>query len=277
MKKNLEEMIQSLLFDEDAKAFLITEDRILNSESSAIRESSFAPLVVAGEGCGLSMYAKAYSAIVDASIAQKIRGSETFIELGFPKNNEEEERRFFASPRLAASIRNRFYGTMCISFDEFDGQDLIQSESLEKLIDFVEENKANIHFIFHILPEFSAKNKLIAALQTVVDITEVHLEKPDADIGYTYFMKELCDLGYQFDDATEEYIKDTMLPIVVSQKAYSGFKSLNLLVERLNLETVYCQDRDDRMIDRPLVDRLLNKYEQDEYAKGEQSRIGFRL
>ncbi len=277
MKKDLEERIQSLLFDEDAKSFLVTVDRILNSESSAIRESSFAPLVVAGEGCGLSMYAKAYSAIVDASLAQRIRGSETFIELGFPKDNEEEEKRFFASPRLVASTRNRFYGTMCVSFDEFSGTDLIQSESLERLIDFVEENKANIHFIFHILPEFSAKNKLIAALQTVVDITEVHLEKPGADIGYTYFMKELCDLGYQFDDETKEYIKDTMLPIVISQRTYSGFKSLNLLVERLNLETVYCHECDEGMIDRTLVDRLLNKFEQDEYVKGESSRIGFRM
>lgn len=277
MKKELEDLVGSLLVDEQAKAFLRTEDRILNSESSTIRGSSFAPLIVAEEGCGLSIYAKAYSAIVDASLAQRICGTQTFIELGFPKNNEVDERRFFASARLAASIRNRFYGTMCISFDEYDGQDLITSESLEKLIDFVEENKANIHFIFHILPEFSAKNKLIAALQTVVDITEVHLEKPDADKGYTYVMRELGDLGYKFDEETQEYIKDTALPIVVSQKAYNGYKSLNSFVERLNLETVYCGECDDITIDRTVVDRLLNKLDQEEFVKGEQVRIGFRM
>ena len=116
MNTQIEQMISVLLIDEEAKNSLRVADRVLNSKSEGVRSSAFVPLVIAGEGCGFSSYGRVYSAIVDASASQPIKGASTFLELVFPKDNEKDEKMFYASPRMVASIRNRFYGTMLVSF-----------------------------------------------------------------------------------------------------------------------------------------------------------------
>lgn len=67
---------------------------------------------------------------------------------------------------------------MLIPLKEYAGQDLIKNESFIHLSEFVELNKTDIHFLFHILPRYDARNQLIVRLQDIVNIPEVFLDNP---------------------------------------------------------------------------------------------------
>ena len=275
MNKRIEKMIKMLLVDDEAKAFLRTADRVLNSGSVSIRNNAFVPLVVAGEGCGFSSFGRVYSEIVDASRFQTIRGTASFLELVFPKDNERDERLFFASPRRAASTRNRFYGTMLISFKEYAGKDLIESSSLEKLLKFMDENKANIRYVLHIMPGFTAESKLIALLQDVVNVTEIHLDKPGIDNGFLYMMEGLKSQGVEVAEDVKKCIKEKALPNIVERKSYSGYKTLNAFMERLKFEAAMALKNGECRVDKTVLDILLDKMEKEEADKNESPRMGF--
>lgn len=276
MNKKIEQMISLLFVDEEAKDVLRTADRILNSNVESVRSNVFVPLVVAGEGCGFSSFGRVFSAIVDASAAQSVRGSSSFLELVFPKDNERDENMFFASPRMAASVRNRFYGTMLISFKEYCGQDLIESDSLKNLMGFMEDNKSNIRFVLHITPEFSAKSRLKAALQNIVNIAEVHLEKPNADKSYSYVIQELKAQGVEIDDDAKKCIKEKALPRMVGRKSYSGYKSLNVFLRRLRFEAALLTDSGKCRINLEVLAYLLALIEKEEALSREEiPGIGF--
>lgn len=276
MNKNIEHMLATLLVGNDAKDVLKGIDKILNSKSSKIRESASALLVIAGEGCGFSSYGRVYSEIVDSSLALKVKGKETFIELVYPKDNERDERLFFASPRRMASIRNRYYGTMLISLKEYKGADLIKSDSFSRLLEFVSLNKGNIHFMFQILPDFSAKNQLVSRLQEVTNVTEVVLDNPTIDGGYTYVVSELKKHGYIIDDKALALLKDDILPGITSGKSYMGYRTLNALLERVHLEVAMSMDGDEMVLKGNTMKGLKDKFErEEELSKGETVKIGF--
>lgn len=276
MNSSIEKMIASLLVDKQAKDILRGADRILNSKLEKVRENASALLVIAGEGCGFSSYGRVYSAIVDASVSQPIRGTSTFLELVFPKDNEADEKLFFASPRRKASIRNRFYGTMLISLKEYTGQDLIKSVSFKHLLEFIELNKTNIHFLFHVLPEFDARNQLIARLQNVVNITEVFLDKPDLENSYAYVVSELRNQGYLIGEAAHQCLKEKVLPSVISRKTYTGYRSLNNLLGRLNYETAMMTENDELVISQYILNNLIAKFEKEKrLSENETIKIGF--
>lgn len=276
MNKNIEHMLATLLVGNDAKDVLKGIDKILNSKSGKIRESASALLVTAGEGCGFSIYGRVYSEIVDSSLALKVKGKETFIELVYPKDNERDERLFFASPRRMASICNRYYGTMLISLKEYKGADLIKSDSFSRLLEFVSLNKGNIHFMFQILPDFSAKNQLVSRLQEVTNVTEVVLDNPTIDSGYTYVVSELKKHGYIIDEKALALLKDDILPGITSGKSYMGYRTLNALLERVHLEVAMSMDGDEMVLKGNTMKGLKDKFErEEELSKGETVKIGF--
>lgn len=276
MNSNIEQMISTLLVDNQAKDALRGADRVLNSKSKQVRESASTLLVIAGEGCGFSSYGRVYSAIVDASISQPIRGTSTFLELVFPKNNEADEKLFFASPRRKASIRNRFYGTMLISLKEYTGQDLIKSESFTHLLEFIELNKANIHFVFHILPGFDARNQLIVRLQDIVNITEVFLDKPNVENSYAYVISKLKSQGYVIGETAQKCLREKVLPDVISRKTYTGYRSLNNLLGRLNFEVAMMPENEEMVVSEHVLDSLMVKFKKEkQFSENEAPQIGF--
>lgn len=278
MNKNIEHMLSTLLVGNDAKDALRGLDKILNSKSSKIRESASALLVTAGEGCGFTSYGRVYSEIVNSSLALKVKGKETFIELVYPKDNERDERLFFASPRRMASIRNHYYGTMLISLKEFEGNDLIKSESFVRLLEFVSLNKGNIHFMFQILPNFSAKNQLVSRLQEVTNVTEVVLDNPTIDSGYTYVVSELKKQGYTIDEKALTLLEDDILPEITSGKSYMGYRTLNSLLERVHLEVAMAMDGDEMILKGNTLKSLKYKFErEEELSKDETVKIGFGM
>lgn len=276
MNQNIEEKLATLLVGDDAINALKGIDKVLNSKHSKIRESASALLVTAGEGCGFSSYGRVYSEIVDSSLALKVKGKSTFIELVFPNNNEKDERLFFASPRRIASIRNRYYGTMLISFKEYKGLDLIKSESLSRLLEFVSLNKGNIYFMFQILPDFSAKNQLLLRLQEVINVTEVILDNPTIDCGYKYVVSELTKQGYTIDDNALIMLKNDILPEITSGKSYMGYRTLNTFLDRVHLEVAMVMDGDEMLLKYNTLKGLKDKIVKEEkIGMGEVMKVGF--
>lgn len=274
MNKKIEQMLSTLLVGNEAKNVLKGIDKILNSKSLAIRESAPTLLVTAGEGCGFSSYGRVYSEIVDSSLALKVKGKESFIELVYPKDNERDEKLFFASPRKIASVRNRYYGTMLISLKEYTGADLIKSDSFNRLLEFISLNKGNIHFMLQILPDFSAKNQLVSRLQDVTNVTEVVLDNPTIDSGYTYIVSELMKHGYIIDEKALALLKDDILPGITSGMSYHGYRTLNALLERVHLEVA--MDGDEMVLKGNTMKGLKDKFEREkELTKSETVKIGF--
>lgn len=278
MNKQIEQMISELLIDEEAKQSLKVIDRVLNSDSELVRGSAYIPLVIAGEGCGFTSFGRVYSAIVDASAAQPIRGTSTFLDLVFPKDNERDESLFFASPRTAASVRNRFYGTMLISFKEFDGRDLTGSASFKNLLEFMENNIDNIRFVLHITPDFTAKAGLISALQSIAYVEEICLDVPDARKGCDYLTDQLKRQGIVIDKEAVSFLRKTVLPELVSRKTYAGYKTLNTFLARLALEAAIIAESSDCRIDKALIAGAMDKVGKHEgQSDSDTRRIGFRI
>lgn len=276
MNKVIEKELNALFIDEEAKNCLRTIDRIFSVKSGSKDLVRTALLVTAGDGCGVSSYGKVYSLIVDSSPCLKVRGSESFLELVFPKDSEKEERLFFASPRRIASIRNRFYGTMLISFREYSGKDLLCSDSFNRLLNFISENRNNIHFVFHVLPEFSAKKQLLLKMKDVVNIMEVQLDKPTLDNGFAYVVAKLEECGYEVLKGAKTVLKEEILPDIISDKYYMGYRSLNALVERIHFEIALVGRGCEIDVSESILISIMKKYKE-ENTYMEVPKFGFSM
>lgn len=262
---------------ENAKETLEMVYKLANHANVRSREAVPSLLVVAENGYECSCYGKAYSRILEQSPILSIRGSLTYMELVFPKNQPQDEQKFFSSPQRAACIRNRFYGTMLVSFEEYMGTDLLKSDSLLRLLDFVEQNKKNIYFVFYVSPEFNAKSQLLAKLRKYINIVEVVLEQPDVDMGYRYVKKELNHMGYILEAPVCEQIRTVILPDWVSGSGYEGYKSLDNLVSRISYEMMISPEEKDMIINTRVMESFLLKYEQEKCDAKEIPQWGFHV
>ncbi len=268
--------IDLLLVNEDIKKTLKkieTMTRLEESSKSNIVPSIF---LIADRGCGVSSLGKVYSGIIDNSVLMGIRGSETFIELVFPKDNPQDENLFFSSPQRAASIRNRFYGTMLISFEEFEGQDLLKSESFIKLLHFVESNKENIYFIFRILPEYSTKRQLKAHLRKIVNIVEITMNKPDVKMACDYVISELKEKGLVLTNESRNLLEGKVFDVIVKADSYEGYKSLDKLISEIEYELAYAGNTD-KLITDSIIEAVVEKCIDDYMTKDTRTRIGFGM
>lgn len=148
-----------------------------------------------------------------------------------------------ASPGRVVTNRNHFLGTMMISLCEFEGKELIKSESFERLIQFLDSNKEYIHFVIHILPEFKEKQELLTRLRKLMHVMEVTLTIPDVNDSYAYIMKELVRRKYLITDEVADNLKQEILPVLCASKAFCGYTTLENLIHRIAYELVFDQDR----------------------------------
>ncbi len=275
MNKEIVQKMESLPINHEAEEFLRKADLVLNAKDMSVRGMAIAPLVIAADRTLFSDYGRIYAAIVDASPFRKVTGSESFLELTFPKDNFEDEKLFYASPRIASSIRNRFYGTMLISLREFEGQDLMKSDSVRRLLGFLAENVDTIRFAFHILPGFSAKQSLAGELMKVMNITMITLEEPTVEEAYSYVVSKLTESGFVIEVDALRYIREYVIPDLNSRKACSAYSSLDAFVTGLNLELV-TENGIRKQICKASVEMLLNRMEET-LGINELAGIGFRV
>lgn len=278
MNKKTEKKLNMLFMNNAAREALYKADKLHNSSHKQIRDSAPNLLVIAPEGSGLTTYAEVYSEILDSSENLKVRGRKTYIELTFPKDNEKDERRFFLSPVIAADYCNRFYGTMVVSLREFSGTDLIKSKSLVNLLEFVELNKNNIKFIFHILPEFSADKKLLSKLREITNVDLVELEKPNAELALLQLIGELSDSGVSMSEEAINILRSELLPYFVNQDNYRGYKSLKLLIDRLYREMGMSNENETNLLlyDYMVVDLMNDIRKENDERNDNACCIGFR-
>lgn len=267
-------MIDSLLVDEDVKRTLKKIEKMTHLEDAS--KSNMVPSVflVAERGCGVSSLGKVYREIIDNSAFMGIRGSETYIELVFPKDNPLDENLFFSSPQRAASVRNRFYGTMLISFEEFDGQDLLRSESFKRLLHFVESNKENIYFVFHVLPEYSPKSQLVARLREFLNIVEITINRPDFKMAFSYVVSELLKKELIFTDESRSLFEEGVLDVIVNSNIFAGYKTLDKLVCEIEYEMAYSETTG-KVITKAIIEAMAEKYSNDIKATVAGTKIGF--
>ncbi len=276
MNDRLRRMIDELLIDDNGKEVLYATDRILNSDSKSIRGSIFTPLIISSEGCGLSSFGKAYSEIVSNSQFFVQKGNTNFLELVFPKGNDESEKLFFSSPLRAASTTNRFYGTIIVSLTEYEGNDLVRSDSFDRLLEFCKQNKENIRFIFHISPGFKVKSVLISAFQEIFPVQEVNLDKPGLEKSVEYVISEMEKESIGFEEGAKDILSKRLIPMILSRRSFSGYRSLNILIGRMTLEyTMNGQDQQ-RVITTSVVESLLNRMDK-EITVEPAHKIGFSM
>lgn len=270
-KKNTNEM----MYTDSTRAILEKTKKILNSDSEAVRKSVFATVVITDDLYGLSYFGKKYSEIVSKSIDHISKGSTNYINLVFPNGSAENEALFFSSPSRSASTTNRFYGTMLISLAEYDGDDLINGESYRRLLEFCDMNRENIRFIFHVSSKFKAKDKLVSTLQEHFPVMEVILDKPGVNESFDYVVSEMKHKEISFDKEAEAFLKEQLIPAVISKKSFSGYQSLNVLMDRMVVESV-SNDKSNYVVlsssMRTLCNNISNTRDSNEHV-----RIGFNM
>lgn len=280
MSKETEQMINRLMLDERSKRFLKEADKVINSGSVDAKDTSFITIVKAENGCEVSEFGRAFSQIVDKSIPLTVKGKSTYLELVFPKDNERDERLFFASPRRIVSVRNRFYGTMLISLGEYEScheKEFPGIPSIKNLLMFMEKNKQNISFIIHITPDFGATKSLMKMLREMSPVEMIDMEKPDAEAAYTFAMDWIKQKEIRTDDESRKYIKEIVLPQIVAGNSYTGYPSIEQFLDRLNLERAKCTGKSKDMIDRSMLDIVIDKMAREEEQQQEEHLlIGFR-
>lgn len=275
MKNDVEKEVNSLLVSKEAKDYLMLLDKLCQKTGRI----NSALVIRAEDGCGLTSFSRVASRIVASSIPSYLKGEEDFIELIFPKDNEKDEMLFYSSPRRATRIRNRFYGTMVISLREFDGMDLLRSNSFRRLMDFVDENKENIFLIFHVLPSFKAYGDFISTLQKSMSVKEISLNQPGKEAGYSYVVYELMDRGLSIEASATDALKDKLVRMLVENDGYQGYKSLDVLVDRVTFEATFMENSvgEKTTVDNRIVEKLCSDYEKDKNLCSEKSRFGFTV
>jgi len=187
-------------------------------------------LFIVCEDCNAaSDLAKRYSTALDEAEYFPERGRGTFCDLVFPKENEKDEKLFFASSRRVAATRNRFYGTMGISLQEFEGSDLINSSSFKNLVTFIEDNANNIQYVVHVKPSFSMKRQLFASLSAITSFKLIYAST-DKDRG-DVIRAEFNRRGYICDDSVM-----TSINSILDQIEADNESSVNALMARIDYE-----------------------------------------
>lgn len=258
--KDIEEVIDCLLVCDEAKNILRTVGKLANSDVDEVRKSVPSLFVVADAGTGITTYCKAYSEIIDASGLYKIKCSKTYIELVFPPVGavDKDRKRFFQSAKLAASITNKYYGTFVISLSEWKGQDLLKDDSFVQLLEFIDANKDNICFCFHVLPAFSAKNELRKIIFEHINVIDVVLDMPNVDKSTEYVVRGLEKFGYRMKTKAISELKESVVSDIVNGERFAGYRTLNQITRRLCFEMALLETSGNK-IDRDVVVALEEK------------------
>lgn len=234
--ETIEKNIEKLNIDAKAKQTLYQIQTIAGADASYRKQLVPNLLLVSPSGAGTTEYGKVYSRIIDENHIYDIRGLNTFLELDFPYDDSPHEYNlFFSSPRVAASTQNKFYGTFLLSFSRFEGRDLFTNPYFDTLLEFVEQNRDNMHFIFHVLPEFTEKEKLEMSLNRILHMVRVEFDHPDLEMSVDYVWKKLADVDISLPDTYKKKFK-AALSEWREQTEFDGYSSLELIAKRIQYE-----------------------------------------
>jgi len=230
--------IRGMNIPEETKAVLEKIEYAAKINQGSFKKSIPSVFLEGDKGVGSSGFAYAYERILATNHVYMVRGSKTFLELVFPKNgNEKDYQRFFQSPKMVASIQNQFYGVFAISFEEWDGKDLIESEPFKALLTFIDNNKNNIFFVFQVTSEFKAKEELRKTLNNHVNLVEAHLGYMDIDMAADYIQTYLLNDGIRFSVNGKKELKRFLNKKVnMESQNFAGYHSLQQIARSIQFE-----------------------------------------
>ena len=268
-------MKKELIVNEKAKLVLKSIESLVDSKCKYEKIPSL--LIVAEEGCGASQYEEEYSHIID-KIENGNGNRVTMLKLVFPNNNVENEMLFYSSCDRLARVknhRNKFWGTMVISFEEYKGRDLLRSESFGRLLDFIKENKNNVHFVFRVFPSFDCVSHLLFRLREVININEVMLDKPGHEDSYEYLISTLESKGYVVDKKAQKRLKERVVPEIVALDEYKGYKTINYVLDRLDNEMTM-SNMGKNVVGEKVIDTVISRFEEESrFEMAGKVKMGF--
>lgn len=197
--------------------------------------------ISAPDGAGTTTLGKAISQELEKNHYFKIHGQTTFLELSLPKPESQSDAsmldKFFASPRIAAGTQNKFYGLFLVDLSAWRGKDLMISTVIEKLMNFVKENRNNIYFCFRVKPDFEEKEKLIRELKKYLSVRTIELKS----LNYSQVEQFICDC-METDglilpmDSKEELHKLLQETYLLNREDSLGYYSIELFVKELEYQ-----------------------------------------
>ena len=236
VQESIEKNIEKLNIDAKAKTALYQIQTIARLDAPYRKQLVPNLLLVSPSGAGTTEYGKVYSRIIDENHIYDIRGLSTFLELDFPCDDSPRKYNlFFSSPRVVASTQNNFYGTFLLSFSRFEGRDLFTNPYFDTLLEFIEQNRDNMQFIFHVRPEFTEKEKLEMSLNRILHMVRVEFDHPNLEMSTEYVWTRLADVGISLPNTYKEKFK-TALSGWLEQTEFDGYSSLELIARRIQYE-----------------------------------------
>ena len=230
--------IRGINIPEETKEVLQKIEYAAKANGGAFKKSIPSVFLEGDKGTGSSVFAHVYERILATNHVFMVRGSKTFLELVFPRYGKEQDyQRFFQSPKIVASVQNKFYGVFAISFEEWEGMDLIESEQFKALLSFVDNNKDNIFFVFQVTRDFKEKDKLRKVLNNHINLVEAHLGYIDHDMATDYILELLKDDGISFSANGKEELKAFLHKKVdMESENFAGYHSLEQIARSIQFE-----------------------------------------
>ena len=235
-EQNIEERIDDLNGKKEVKIFLKQILKVAKSPKTDMRSTIPHILLEAREGNGISTFSKLYADIIEQYHVLPQRGHHTFLELKYPKDAANEEyMRFLQSSRDAAGTQNKYWGVFLIRISEWSAKSDLNNIHFMKLIEFVQKNRSNIRFVFHILPNAANENEIEAFLKQYINLKKVSIPDPDENELTKYAIKKAAEEKLALDIGAREYFCNIIVEL--SKKQYfRGYSSIEDMLERMKYE-----------------------------------------
>ena len=276
----MDNALETLCVPSDAKNILRRVLKVASSDNIFIKQSVKDLFIISPHDVNLSKFARVYESIIVGNKIYRMFGKTTYLELAFPKNASPRElEEFYNSPKLAAATTNDYTGVFLISFEQWNSyQELVRDSSFNGLVKFIENNKQNISYIFHVMPDFSNAERLFLHLSNYINLLEVELRMPNLEDAIEYIEKILQKANISLMNS-ECKLKELLLNgIDNGESPHFSYTELDQLAANIVFELVCsCETQangtwmlDDKTMDK-LTDTLSICGGKETYTK-----IGFR-
>ncbi len=236
-------------------------------------------LLVVSDGGESDTIGKLYAEIFDEFDLYKQRGEKNYFKLTYPaEGNDSLYSKFFASGEVVASTTNRYYGVFAIDLNEWkSGRNIAADNSFNMLLNYIEENKKNITFVFCINEGFQAREELMACLKKRVNLECIQDVHPQLQECSDYIAGELQQEGLEVTNAAKLFIERIFEEGLYKENSMS-FDTLDLMVQKILLNTrqlINCEGLDSVRVDWELINQLSPRVFEENKDTGSKQIIGF--
>lgn len=275
------EIIEKLNVTEEAKTILKKIQGVAGSNNPVIKSSIKNLFITCPYGAALSDYARAYERIIIENGVYRVVGKGTYLELAFPKmGTDKDYAEFYNSPRIVAATINDYTGVFLVSFEQWCGyNELVRDEAFSSLLKYVDRNKKNVSFVFHVLPEFTEKERLYLLLSSHVNLKKVELINPDLSKATEFVIGELKKTDITLTASAKGELENFISKKVdITSPHYLGYRTLERLSKNLIFEASCILNEEqngNKMIDIQMLEKLSREVDFTIDESDKKSKLGF--